>query len=104
MTSGERDVRAGDRLEVGCWADVPPATAPRSHRGVQFLVRHLAPINGTVSQLQNSARFKLAGAAPAKVLADLLGLTVATLERYASLSSGTWGEYPALRADQIRSQ
>jgi hypothetical protein len=81
-----------------------PGRRPGSHRDVQFLVRHLAPINGTVSQLQNSARFKLAGAAPAKVLADMLGLTVATFEQYASLSSGSWGEYPALRAEQNRAE
>ena len=78
-----------------------PGRRPGSQRDVQYLVRHLAPLGGAVSQLQNSARFKLAEAAPAKVLADMLGLTVATFERYASLSSGTWGEYPALRAEQM---
>lgn len=82
-----------------------PGRRPGSQRDVQYLVQHLAPLGGTVSQLQNSARFKLAGAAPAKVLADMLGLNVATFERYASLSSGTWGEYPALRAnDYVNSE
>lgn len=81
-----------------------PGRRPGSHRNAQYLVRHLAPLGGTVSQLQNSARFKLAGAAPAKVLADMLGLTVATFESYASISGSTWGEYPRLRAEQNRSE
>ena len=80
-----------------------PGNRPGSPRDAQYLVRHLKPLDGAVSQLQNSARFKLAGAAPAKVLADMLGLTVATFERYASLSSGSWGEYPALRAEHVSS-
>ncbi len=81
-----------------------PGSRPGSQRDVQYLVHHLRPLGGTVSQLQNSARFKLAGTAPAKVLADMLGLTVATFERYASLSNGTWGEYPALRAEQNKAE
>lgn len=81
-----------------------PGRRPGSPRNVQYLVPHLASLGGTISQLQNSARFKLAGAAPAKVLADMLGLTVATFESYASLSGGAWGEYPTLRAEQNRSE
>ena len=46
---------------------------------------------------QNTARFRLAGAVPAKVLADMLDFSVATFENYARLAGGTRGDYPALR-------
>ena len=81
-----------------------PGTLPGSHRDTQYLVHHLAPLGAGISQLQNSARFKLAGSAPAKVLADMLGLTTLTFEKYASLSGGVWGEYPALREQQNRTE
>ena len=90
----------GSLTSEGQW--LFPGTLPGSYRDTQYLVHHLASLGAGISQLQNSARFKLAGSAPAKVLADMLGLTTVTFEQYASLSGGVWGEYPALRAQQNR--
>lgn len=63
----------------------------------QYLNRRLRPLGATISELQNTARFRLAGAVPAKVLADMLDFSVATFENYARLSGSTRGDYPALR-------
>jgi hypothetical protein len=65
-----------------------------SHRDTQYLVCHLALRGAGVSQRQNSARFNLAGSAPTKALADMLGLTTATFEKYASLSGGFGANSP----------
>ena len=51
----------------------------------------------SISALQNTARFRLAGAVPAKVLAAMLDFSVVTFENYARLSGSTRGDYPALR-------
>lgn len=50
-----------------------------------------------VSASQNTARFRLAGAVPAAVLADMLDCNVVTFENYARLAGGSRGDYPALR-------
>ena len=57
----------------------------------------LHALGTSISALQNTARFRLAGAVPAKVLADMLDFSVATFENYARLAAGTRGDYPALR-------
>lgn len=63
----------------------------------QYLTRRLRVLGTSVSALQNTARLRLAGAVPAKVLADMLDLSVATFQNYARLTGGTYGDYPALR-------
>ncbi len=74
-----------------------PRTHPGQPRDPQYLNRRLRPLGVTISALQNTARFRLAGAVPAKVLADVLGFRVITFENYARLSGSTRGDYPALR-------
>jgi transposase len=66
-------------------------------RDPQYLNRRVRPLAVTISELQNTARFRLAGAVPAKILADMLDFSVATLENYARLSGSIRGDYPALR-------
>lgn len=74
-----------------------PGRLPGQPRDPQYLNRRLRPLGVTISELQNTARFRLAGAVPAKVLADMLDFNVATFENYARLAGGTRGDYPALR-------
>jgi len=59
----------------------------------------LRALGTSISALQNTARFRLAGAVPAKVLADMRGFNVDTFESYARLSGSTRGDYPTLRAN-----
>lgn len=79
-----------------------PGLRPGRPRDPQYLNRRLRPLGVTISELQNTARFRLAGAVPAKVLADMLDLSVATFENYARLSGSTRGDYPALRDTTYR--
>lgn len=75
-----------------------PGRIPGEHRNQQYLTQQLRKLGTSVSELQNAARFQLAGTLPAKVLADMLGFHVEMFEAYARLSNGTWGDYPSLRA------
>lgn len=79
-----------------------PGLRPGLPRDPQYLNRRLRPLGVTISELQNTARFRLAGAVPAKVLADMLDFSVATFENYARLSGSTRGDYPALRDTTYR--
>ncbi|MGO1507769.1 MAG: hypothetical protein ACTIKQ_04660 [Microbacterium sp.] len=74
-----------------------PGRSPGHPLDPQYLTRRLRTLGTSVSALQNTARFRLAGAVPAKVLADMLDFSVATFENYARLAGGTRGDYPALR-------
>ncbi len=75
-----------------------PGRLPGQPLDPQYLSLRLRPLGTSISALQNTARFRLAGAVPAKVLADVLDFGVATFENYARLAGGTRGDYPALRA------
>jgi hypothetical protein len=77
-----------------------PGRHPGRPRDPQYLNRRLRPLGVTISALQNTARFRLAGAVPSKVLADMLSFSVATFENYARLAGGIRGDYPAIRARQ----
>lgn len=79
-----------------------PGLRPGRPLDPQYLARRLRTFGISISALQNTARFRLAGAVPAKVLADMLDFSVATFENYARLAGGTRGDYPALRAHQSR--
>ena len=80
-----------------------PGLRPGQPRDPQYLNRRLRLLGVTISELQNTARFRLAGAVPAKVLADMLDFSVATFENYARLAGSTRGDYPALRTHPMRS-
>ena len=79
-----------------------PGLRPGLPRDPQYLRRRRRPLGVTISELQNTARFRLAGAVPAKVLADTLDFSVATFENYAHLSGSTRGDYPVLRETRSR--
>lgn len=74
-----------------------PGRRPGQPLDPQYLALRLRTLGTGISALQNTARFRLAGAVPAKVLADMLDFSVATFENYARLAGGTRGDYPALR-------
>lgn len=74
-----------------------PGRSPGQPLDPQYLTRRLRTFGISISALQNTARFRLAGAVPAKVLADMLDFSVATFENYARLSASTRGDYPTLR-------
>jgi hypothetical protein len=75
-----------------------PGLRPGQPLDPQYLAVRLRSLGTSVSALQNTARFRLAGAVPTKVLADMLDFSVATFENYARLAGGTRGDYPALRS------
>lgn len=74
-----------------------PGRRPGRPLDPQYLTLRLRAHDTSISALQNTARFRLAGAVPAKVLADMLDFNVATFENYARLAGSTRGDYPALR-------
>lgn len=74
-----------------------PGRTPGSHRDAQYLATRIEPLGMSISELQKTARFRLAGTVPAKVLADALGFSITTFELYANLSASPRGEYPGLR-------
>lgn len=74
-----------------------PGRRPGRPLDPQYVTLRLRTLGTSISALQNTARFRLAGAVPAKVLADVLGFRVITFENYARLAGGTRGDYPALR-------
>lgn len=77
-----------------------PGSRPGQHINTQKLRRALDSFDATVGQLQVAARYRLAGAVPAKILADSLNFNVSTIANYASLSNGRWGDYPRVHASQ----
>jgi hypothetical protein len=77
-----------------------PGLRPGQPLDTQYLALRLHALGTSISALQNTARFRLAGAVPAKVLADMLGFHVITFDNYARLTGGTRGDYPAMRARQ----
>ena len=81
-----------------------PGRTPGGHRNEQYIAKRLKQVGTSISQLQNTARFQLAGTLPAKILADTLGFNTSTFEKYARLSNGTWADYPALRAKPTAQQ
>lgn len=74
-----------------------PGLRPGQHITTQRVRRALDSHGVTLAQLQVAARYRLAGAVHAKILADSLNFSVSTMARYASLSNGRWGDYPDLR-------
>lgn len=74
-----------------------PGRSPGQPLDPQYLTLRLRALGTSISALQNTARFRLAGAVPAKVLADMLDFNVVTFESYARLSGSIRGDYPALR-------
>lgn len=75
-----------------------PGLNPGGHRDAQYLASRIEPFGMSISELQKTARFRLAGTVPAKILSDALGFSITTFELYANLSSSPRGEYPQLRA------
>lgn len=96
-------VAALARQQLDLWPDAAPEAwlfpgrRPGRPLDPQYLTLRLQNLGTSISALQNTARFRLAGAVPAKVLADMLDFSVATFENYARLSGGARGDYPALR-------
>lgn len=94
------------RVQIGRDADSEPedwlfpGNSPGRPRDAQYLTHRLQPLGTRVSALQKTARFRLAGAVPAKVLADMLDFHVSTFETYANLAGGVRGDYPALRSTE----
>ncbi|MFV0319789.1 MAG: hypothetical protein ACK5IN_05385 [Microbacterium sp.] len=92
------------REQLNLWPDADPEAwlfpgrRPGRPLDPQDLTRYLRTLGTSISALQKTARFRLAGAVPAKVLADMLDFSVATFENYARLAGGTRGDYPALRS------
>ncbi|WP_407445478.1 hypothetical protein [Rhodococcus sp. (in: high G+C Gram-positive bacteria)] len=78
-----------------------PGRQPGRPRNTLYLTRQLRMLGTSISALQKTARFRLAGAVPAKVLADMLGFRVNTFETYAHLAAGTRGDYPGLRHHDV---
>lgn len=77
-----------------------PGRQPGRPRHALYLTGQLRMLGTSISALQKTARFRLAGAVPAKVLADMLDFNVTMFETYARLAGANRGDYPALRSHQ----
>ncbi|MER5831267.1 hypothetical protein AB0K68_38070 [Streptomyces sp. NPDC050698] len=77
-----------------------PGRQPGRPRHPLYLTGQLRMLGTSISALQKTARFRLAGAVPAKVLADMLDFNVTMFETYARLAGANRGDYPALRSHQ----
>jgi hypothetical protein len=53
---------------------------------------------------RRAALLQLAGRLPAAIVADLLGVHVATATQWARIAGRPWGDYPALRAGHGNSE
>lgn len=82
LARAQLDLRPGTDAEGWLF----PSRSPGQPLNPQYLTLRLRALDTSISALQNTARFRLAGAVPAKVLADMLDFNVVTFENYAPLA------------------
>jgi hypothetical protein len=75
-----------------------PAAAPSRLIGELVLSRRMKRIGVDCNDARRAALLELAGRLPAAIVADLLGVHVATATQWAQIAGRPWGDYPALRA------
>jgi hypothetical protein len=80
-----------------------PGKNAGDHRSAQYTSRYLRSLGTTASALQTSARYRLAAALPAKVMADSFGFQIETANQYARLSGGSWRDAPTAFQDRTPS-
>ncbi|MGO9977117.1 MAG: hypothetical protein ACLP01_30805 [Solirubrobacteraceae bacterium] len=91
----DRSCRATARLEEHRWL-FPGNVAGRAI-DEQVLSRRLKRIGVNCAAARRGALLQLAGQMPAALLADLLGVHIATATQWAQIAGRPWGDYPALR-------
>jgi hypothetical protein len=98
-----RDLHAGHRgpstanLPTSSWL-FPSRTAKGRPLNPQNLSDRLARLGVDAAEARAAARFHLAAQIPAAVLADLLGISIGTAERWADLAGRDRGDYLRLPA------
>jgi hypothetical protein len=75
-----------------------PGGSPGQPISESVLSLRLKRIGVDCSEARRTALLQLAGQMPAALVADLLGVHVATATQWAQIAGRTWGDYPALRA------
>jgi hypothetical protein len=75
-----------------------PGGSPGQPISERVLSLRLKRIGGDCPVARRTALLQLAGQMPAALVADLLGVHVATATQWAQIAGRTWSDYPALRA------
>ncbi len=75
-----------------------PGSPSSRPMGEQVLSRRMKRIGVECNDARRAALLQLAGCLPAAIVADLLGIHVATATQWAQIAGRPWGDYPALRA------
>ncbi|MDQ6774947.1 MAG: hypothetical protein M3071_01725 [Actinomycetota bacterium] len=74
-----------------------PGSPPTRPIGEQVLSRRMKRIGVDCNDARRAALLQLAGRLPAAIVADLLGMHIATATQRADIAGRPWGDYPALR-------
>jgi integrase len=75
-----------------------PGGSPGQPISERVLSLRLKRIGVDCPEARRTALLQLAGQMPAALVADLLGVHVATATQWAQIAGRTWSDYPALRA------
>jgi hypothetical protein len=79
-----------------------PGSPPSRPMGEQVLSRRMKRIGVGCNDARRAALLQLAGRLPAAIVADMLGVHVATATQWAQIAGRPWGDYPALRVAGAR--
>jgi hypothetical protein len=75
-----------------------PGSPPSRPLGEHVLSLRMKRLGVECNGARRAALLQLAGRLPAAIVADLLGIHVATATQWAQIAGRPWGDYPALRA------
>lgn len=79
-----------------------PGSAPSRPIGEQALSHRMSRIGVECNDARRAALLQLAGRLPAAIVADLLGVHVATATQWAQIAGRPWADYPVLRSRSTR--
>ncbi|WP_431801169.1 hypothetical protein [Microbacterium sp. bgisy203] len=91
-------IRRAHETRVGTEPWLFVGYAPGQHLTSGALGSALNRVGINATQARNAALRDFAQEVPARVIADLLGLSPGSAERWAQVSGRTWSSYPAMRA------
>lgn len=71
---------------------------PQHHTSEANVALHLSSRGIRIRDVQRARIDQLVQQVPASVVADVIGINIATALRHAANTNATWGTYPELRA------
>ena len=95
--AAQRPIRNGPELVLAV-----PGSAPSRPIGEQALSHRMSRIGIECNNARRAALLQLAGRIPAAIVADLLGVHVATATQWAQIAGRPWADYPVLRSRSPR--